>query len=141
MGLGTWLRNNWGLWGGSRLAKWFNNRGIQHPEDMSGILLTSLWRSLSGKPLLLDAQIKEYQKFWKQSEKVSPLKKATTVQRLDPEIETVLLNIRELILDKKPNVALAQLEILKTILVKQSQPQIVTPAPTPTAVQPESQSP
>ena len=31
-GLGTWLRNNWGLWKGSRMSKWFNERGIQHPR-------------------------------------------------------------------------------------------------------------
>src|SRR5437764_8049632 len=23
-GLGTWLRNNWGLWGGSKLSEYFN---------------------------------------------------------------------------------------------------------------------
>src|SRR5215211_3610252 len=26
--LGLWMRNNWGLWGGSRLAKYFNGIGI-----------------------------------------------------------------------------------------------------------------
>jgi len=58
LSLGTWMRNSWGLWGGSRLSKWFNRHGIDNPEDMSGILLTSFWRSLHKKPLLLEAQIK-----------------------------------------------------------------------------------
>jgi hypothetical protein len=57
-GLGTWLRNNWGLWRGSRLSAWFNERGIQHPDDMSGIILTSFWRHLNGKPLGLEKQIR-----------------------------------------------------------------------------------
>ncbi|HIC81732.1 MAG TPA: hypothetical protein EYP07_12340 [Kiloniellaceae bacterium] len=63
-GLGRWMRNNWGLWGGSRLSRWFNDRGIHHPDDMSGIILTSFWRHLNGKPLGLDAQIERYQIYW-----------------------------------------------------------------------------
>ena len=38
-GLGMWMRNNWGLWGSSRLSKYFNDKGVFHPEDMSGIIL------------------------------------------------------------------------------------------------------
>jgi hypothetical protein len=62
-GLGTWMRNNWGLWGGSRLAKWFNTQGIKHPDDMSGIILDSFWRHLNGKPVELDRQIKRYKDY------------------------------------------------------------------------------
>lgn len=64
-GLGRWLRNNWGLWKGSRLSKWFNDKGIQHPDDMSGIILDSFWRHLNGQPIKLDEQIKHYQDYWK----------------------------------------------------------------------------
>jgi len=64
-GLGTWLRNNWGLWKGSRLSKWFNARGIKHPDDMSGIILDSFWRHLNNKPINLDEQVKYYQDYWK----------------------------------------------------------------------------
>lgn len=39
-GLGMWLRNNWRLWGGSRLQLWFNTQGIIHPDNMSGIVLS-----------------------------------------------------------------------------------------------------
>ena len=39
LGLGTWMRNNWGLWGGSRLSKYFNDKGVSHPEEMSSIIL------------------------------------------------------------------------------------------------------
>lgn len=48
-GLGTWIRNNWGLWGGSRLQKYFTDRGITHPDDMSGIILDYYHDWLTGK--------------------------------------------------------------------------------------------
>jgi hypothetical protein len=64
MGLGMWIRNNWGLWGGSRLSRWFNERGICHPDDMSSIVLDSYWRRLHDQPLELEHQIKRYKKFW-----------------------------------------------------------------------------
>jgi hypothetical protein len=48
MGLGMWLRNNWGLWGGSRLQKYFTDRGIKHPDNMSGLILDYYWDWLHG---------------------------------------------------------------------------------------------
>jgi hypothetical protein len=63
--LGRHLRNDWKLWGESRLAKWFDDKGIHHADDMSGIILTSYWRHLNDKPIELDEQIKYYQDFWK----------------------------------------------------------------------------
>lgn len=68
-GLGTWIRNKWGLWKGSHLAKWFNERGIRHPDDMSGIILRSFWRHLNNQPLKLDEQIKFYQDYWKKAKR------------------------------------------------------------------------
>jgi len=67
-GLGTWLRNNWGLWKGSQLSKWFNETGIRHPDDMSGIILDSFWRHLKGRPIRLDEQVEHYQDYWKKIE-------------------------------------------------------------------------
>ncbi len=63
-GLGRWLRNNWGLWAESSLAKWFNEKGIHHADDMSGIILTSFWRDINSEPIELEEQIKFYQDFW-----------------------------------------------------------------------------
>ena len=37
-GLGIGMRNNWRLWKGSDLSKYFNSIGIYHPDDMSGII-------------------------------------------------------------------------------------------------------
>jgi len=64
-GLGMWLRNNWGLWGGSRLAVYFNDLGINHPDDMSGIVLDTFWCHLNSKPLGLEKRVTYYQTYWK----------------------------------------------------------------------------
>ena len=63
-GLGLGLRNRWGLWGGSRLAKWFCGIGIHHPDDMSAILLTTFGRRLRGEPLGLDELVADYSAYW-----------------------------------------------------------------------------
>ena len=47
-GLGMSLRNNWGLWGGSRLQKYFTVRGVKHPEDMSSVVLYFYYDWLKG---------------------------------------------------------------------------------------------
>jgi hypothetical protein len=62
--LGQWIRNNWGLWNGSRLQKYFNDLDIKHPDDMSGIILTSYHRFLSKKEIELENQIKETKEYW-----------------------------------------------------------------------------
>ncbi|MCK9573144.1 MAG: hypothetical protein M0R20_01920 [Candidatus Omnitrophica bacterium] len=64
-GLGMWIRNNWGLWSGSRLEVYFNNLRVHHPDDMSGIILDSFWRKLNNKPIKLEKQIKRYEDYWK----------------------------------------------------------------------------
>jgi len=38
-GLGMALRNNWGLWGGSRLQTYLKNKKLKHPDNMSAIIL------------------------------------------------------------------------------------------------------
>ncbi len=67
MGLGMWMRNNWGLWKGKELADYFNSIGIYHPDDMSGIILTSYYRELHGQEWKVDEQVKYYQDYWKES--------------------------------------------------------------------------
>lgn len=53
---GLWIRNNWGLWGGSRLQKYFFDHGVKEPEAMSWIILTSYYRYQNGKPIDLEKQ-------------------------------------------------------------------------------------
>ncbi len=80
-GLGLSLRNGWGLWGGSRLAEWFNSIGIFHPDDMSGIIITSLVRDLKGEPIELDAQVAEYQAYWAEAEEYERREELEAVER------------------------------------------------------------
>lgn len=47
-GLGMWMRNNWGLWGGSRLQKYCLQRGLRHPDYMSDTILRYYWEYLHG---------------------------------------------------------------------------------------------
>ncbi len=63
-GLGTWIRNEWGLWGGSRLRRYFREKGLFHPDDMSGIILESFWYKLHGQPYDLGAAILTAQAYW-----------------------------------------------------------------------------
>ena len=65
LGWGMSIRNNWGLWSGGPLAQHFNAMGIDHPDDMSGIILTSLWRDLNGQPRRVEDQIAHYQQYWR----------------------------------------------------------------------------
>ena len=37
--LGMWMRNNWGLWGGSRLQTYLRQHGCSQPDDMSATVL------------------------------------------------------------------------------------------------------
>ena len=63
---GRWMRNNWGLWTqDSDLYSWFVSRGITHPDDMTGIILTSFYRVEHDLKIDLEGQIQEYKDYWK----------------------------------------------------------------------------
>ncbi len=67
LGFGMWMRNNWQLWSGSRLSKYFNDMGINHPDDMSGIILRSYHRNLQNSDIKLEEQIQFYKDYWADS--------------------------------------------------------------------------
>ena len=68
--LGRHLRNKWGLWDEkSELRQWFKRRGIWHPDDMSGIIITSYYRDIHHSYIKLDEQIKHYLDYWKDQPK------------------------------------------------------------------------
>ena len=48
MGLGLRLRNEWGLWHESRLARYFTKLGVDHPDGMSGLILATFWCKVHG---------------------------------------------------------------------------------------------
>lgn len=82
MGLGMWIRNNWGLWGGSWLQGWMVEQGFRHPDDMSGAIMQSFWRHLNDKPINLEEQVAGYQAYWldKQKQTINPLDEASSLQ-------------------------------------------------------------
>lgn len=47
--LGMWIRNNWGLWGGSRLQQYFFDKKVDHPDGMSGEILRAYYNWLNKK--------------------------------------------------------------------------------------------
>ena len=57
MGLGRWMRNSWGLWSGSRLQQYFLNKGVHHPDNMSGIIILAYNKYLNGESVDIDKMI------------------------------------------------------------------------------------
>lgn len=66
-GIGLWMRNNWQLWGGSRLSKYMNDLGIYHPDNMSGTILSLYYKYLTEEEFDL---AKEIEKIKEQRSKV-----------------------------------------------------------------------
>ncbi len=61
---GRTLRNDWGLWSGSKLKDYFNGLGIYHADDMTGIIFTSYHRYLNGEHINLHEQVYYYIDYW-----------------------------------------------------------------------------
>jgi len=87
MTLGMWIRNRWRLWWSENYAKnsvnenddtypqvkpalnaWFESHGINHADDMSGVVLTSYHRKLNKKDLDLEKQFKRIINYYKKQE-------------------------------------------------------------------------
>lgn len=74
---GAFVRNEWTLWWYENhqspnwpkekpiIVQWFNNLGITHADDMSGIIMRSLFRNIKREDLKLDDQINSIKDYWK----------------------------------------------------------------------------
>ena len=60
LSLGQWIRNNWGLRDGSRLAVHFESAGITDPENMSGVILTAYWLHLNDRTVSRDSLLQHW---------------------------------------------------------------------------------
>jgi len=100
-GLGMWMRNSWGLWKGNELAKYFNSIGIFHPDDMSGIILTSYYRELHGQDWDLDNQVKYYLDYWEKSNE--HFKKLETDTAYRREIQVQQDSVQQVAFEQKKN--------------------------------------
>jgi hypothetical protein len=56
-GLGMWIRNNWGLWGNSDLKKFFVKNGVNHPDFISGIILSEYYNYLNHIPFEITREV------------------------------------------------------------------------------------
>ncbi len=68
-GAGMGIRNAWGLWGDSPLAKHMRDLGFTHADDMSGVILETLWCKRHGMPFRLKDRAAEYDAYWKAARK------------------------------------------------------------------------
>lgn len=95
-GFGMYLRNNWGLWAESDLAKYFNSIGIYHPDDMSSIILQCFHQFVNTKNYSVNEKIDYYKEYWnklKESEdsinQINDLKYKETERFVDSLHETI----------------------------------------------------
>jgi hypothetical protein len=66
--LGQALRNEWGLWSDTPLARDIHARfGLTHGDDMSGILILCVHRELNGLPQQPDAVVERFKVHWARS--------------------------------------------------------------------------
>jgi hypothetical protein len=84
MGLGLWMRNNWQLWGGSRLQQYLEALGIEHPDNMSGVILATYRDYLNGKFLDEPALRVTYAARNNQIQAASPLDSLAVVVQESP---------------------------------------------------------
>lgn len=62
-GIGLWMRNNFRLWGKSRLQQFFKPYRIRNADHMSSIILKVWHRSLNNKEYKLNLIMSEYRKY------------------------------------------------------------------------------
>ncbi|MDO4880088.1 MAG: hypothetical protein Q3983_02305 [Capnocytophaga sp.] len=60
--LGMGIRNEWLRSGNPELVKFFLDKDVRHPDDMSAIILTCYYRHLLGKDIDLESQLEAYHK-------------------------------------------------------------------------------
>jgi hypothetical protein len=66
-GLGRKVRNELHLWDDPKPPLWHHfvdELNIDHPDDMSGLIMTTLHRHLNGRPLDIAAQCCRYHEYW-----------------------------------------------------------------------------
>jgi hypothetical protein len=66
-GLGMMLRNEWSLWEKETiLVRWFKEKyGVDHADDVSGLILDCLYQDVLGKPRRDEKLAKQYIAHWK----------------------------------------------------------------------------
>ncbi len=73
--IGRGIRNEWGLWGNSELARYLESCGLHHPDDMSAVILTCLHREVNNKPWAIEEQVKRIRNYWRSNLDLDEFKK------------------------------------------------------------------
>lgn len=82
LSLGMWIRNNWGLWAGSRLQVYMLNLKFKHPDEMSDFILSCYYKKLQGIQIKVKQEIKRYNKKYKSYASEPQIKiKARTIDK------------------------------------------------------------
>lgn len=63
-GVGTWIRNNWGLWQGGPLSDDLSARGFTHPDDMSSVVLQCWCHLQRNETCDVEAMADYYRAYW-----------------------------------------------------------------------------
>jgi hypothetical protein len=93
--VGLMLRNSWGLRSRGPLYRYLAGLGLQHPDDMSGLILKGLWRRLHGQPLQVEEEVARCQEYWRVHQDPDPrsnpacLEPITTTLRVGPDADDV----------------------------------------------------
>ena len=93
MGLGTGLRNSWGLWQGSALAKHMQELGFPHPDAMSGVIMGTFWCKRHGQSFRLEERVAAYKKFAEIAKKERE-EEEIRVQKAKTTIRNSMMNLR-----------------------------------------------
>jgi len=81
-GFGTGMRNEWGLWSGSALAKYMEGLGFPHPDEMSGVILATFWCKRHGRDFRLEERAAEYREYRERQQNRVPKARAALRSRL-----------------------------------------------------------
>jgi hypothetical protein len=65
-GAGMGMRNSWGLWGDSRLAKHMRDLGFTHADDISAVILDTFWCKRHQKDLRIEERVAYYKAYWQE---------------------------------------------------------------------------
>lgn len=85
LALGMWIRNNWGLWAGSRLATYFDEQGIHHPDDMSGVILRCYYHYIRGEKVNYQRMLREERRMEKRWAKKDEKNKQKEIEKWEYE--------------------------------------------------------
>jgi hypothetical protein len=92
-GLGLNIRNGWGLWAGSPLAKHMRELGFIHPDDMSGVILGTFWCKRHGQDFRLKERAEASKKAMEAAMKADGEEK-NRVERAKAAIRNMMMGLQ-----------------------------------------------